>query len=152
MRIKYMKFKIMAVAAACALAFSCAKEEVPAETGPAVRPAGDFRPGELLIKFAPEMSGILDKLGSVPATRSGIPSTDEVLEMLGACRISRVFPVDSRTEARTREAGLHLWYLVEVPEETDLDEACERLSKLGEVSKAQCNRLIYKNHRKAGAF
>ena len=70
--------------------------------------------GELLVKFAPEMEGILDShfATRAVATRSGIPSTDEVLEILGAYRLERVFPVDPRTEERTREAGLHLWYKV----------------------------------------
>ena len=67
--------------------------------------------GELLIKFVPEMSDILDqtltRVGGV-ATRSGIPSTDEVLNILGAYHFERVFPVDPKTEKRTREAGMHL--------------------------------------------
>lgn len=45
-------------------------------------------------------------------TRSGIPSTDEVLDILGGYHFERIFPVDSRNEERTRTAGLHLWYLV----------------------------------------
>ena len=102
--------------------------------------------GELLIKFAPAMERILDThfATRAVATRSGIPSTDEVLEILGAYRIERVFPVDSRTEERTREAGLHLWYKVSFDKGIDVAEAYTRLSALGEVSKAQCNRRIFR--------
>lgn len=102
--------------------------------------------GELLVKFAPEMEEILDSHFATRsvATRSGIPSTDEVLEILGAYRIERVFSVDPRTEERAREAGLHLWYKVSFDKSTDVAEAYNRLSKLGEVSKAQCNRRIYR--------
>lgn len=101
--------------------------------------------GELLVKFVPEMEDILDTHFAVHgmATRSGIPSTDEVLNILGAYRLERVFPVDQRTEERTREAGLHLWYKVSFDKNMDLKEAVERLSRLGEVSKTQCNRRIY---------
>ncbi len=101
--------------------------------------------GELLVKFVPEMENILDSHFSTRAiaTRSGIPSTDEVLEILGAYRLERVFPVDPDTEERTREAGLHLWYKVSFDKNMDLKVAVERLSKLGEVSKTQCNRRIY---------
>ena len=44
--------------------------------------------GELLVKFVPEMEDILDRIqpGNSVATRSGIPSTDEVLAILGAYR------------------------------------------------------------------
>ena len=102
--------------------------------------------GELLVKFAPEMEDILDShfATRAVATRSGIPSTDEVLEILGAYRIERVFPVDPRTEERTREAGLHLWYKVSFDKGIDVAEAYSRLSTLGEVSKAQCNRRIFR--------
>ena len=107
----------------------------------------DAEAGELLIKFAPEMSSILDqaqmsKTRSGMATRSGIPSTDEVLDILGSYSFERVFPVDANTEARTREAGLHLWYTVKFDKSTDLKAAAERLEQLGEVTKVQTNGRI----------
>lgn len=107
----------------------------------------DAEAGELLIKFAPEMSSILDqaqmsKTRFGKATRSGIPSTDEVLDILGSYSFERVFPVDANTEARTREAGLHLWYTVKFDKSTDLKAAAERLKQLGEVTKVQTNGRI----------
>lgn len=107
----------------------------------------DAEAGELLIKFSPEMSDILDqaqlsKTRSGKATRSGIPSTDEVLDILGSYSFERVFPVDANTEARTREAGLHLWYTVKFNKGTDLKAAAERLKQLGEISKVQTNGRI----------
>ena len=101
--------------------------------------------GEVLIKFSAEMEAILDETmtrSAGEATRSGIPSTDEVLDILGAYSFERVFPVDTRNEARTREAGLHLWYIVRFDEGEDMQRAFERLSRLGEVDKLQCNRTI----------
>ena len=107
----------------------------------------DAEAGELLIKFSPEMSDILDqaqlsKTRAGKATRSGIPSTDEVLDILGSYSFERVFPVDANTEARTREAGLHLWYTVKFNKGTDLKAAAERLKQLGEISKVQTNGRI----------
>ena len=107
----------------------------------------DAEAGELLIKFSPEMSDILDqaqlsKTRSGKATRSGIPSTDEVLDILGSYSFERVFPVDAKTEAKTREAGLHLWYTVKFNKGTDLKAAAERLKQLGEISKVQTNGRI----------
>ena len=107
----------------------------------------DAEAGELLIKFSPEMSDILDQAQlsqtrAGKATRSGIPSTDEVLDILGSYSFERVFPVDANTEARTREAGLHLWYTVKFSKGTDLKVAAERLKQLGEISKVQTNGRI----------
>ena len=113
----------------------------------------DATEGELLIKFNPEMSDILDQAQSTltraaVGTRSGIPSTDEVLDILGSYSFKRVFPVDAKTEARTREAGLHLWYTVKFDKGTDLKVAAERLKQLGEISKVQTNGHIQRAYNK----
>lgn len=111
--------------------------------------------GELLIKFSSELSDILDTAFPTRAaygfaTRSGIPSTDEVLNILGAYHFERVFPYDPAVEERTREAGLHLWYQVKFDKNINLKTAVENLSQLGEISKIQCNRKIYRlNNKKA---
>lgn len=108
----------------------------------------DAEAGELLIKFKPEMTDILDQTMSrasrsgAAVSRSGIPSTDEVLDILGGYHFERVFPVDKKNEERTRKAGLHLWYLVKFDENTDLKEAARKLSKLGDITNVQCNHRI----------
>ena len=126
---------------------------IPDMPKPEVNIPSEAAQGELLVKFAPEMSDILDRTLSSrsigePGSRSGIPSTDEVLSLLGTYHFERVFPVDSRTEERTREAGLHLWYVVRFNEDTDLKTAVESISRLGEVAKVQCNRTLYRNHNR----
>ena len=143
---KYL-YSIMAVAL---MATACVKDDI-AQQNPSqehnaevVIPEG-ANPGEVIIKFKPEMEAILDQTmtrSGGEATRSGIPSTDEVLDILGAYSFERVFPVDTRHEARTREDGLHLWYIVRFDENEDLQKAFVRLSKLGEVDKIQCNREL----------
>ena len=142
--------KVYIYALACALtAVSCQDNEWVADNAtpqvPEIEIPMGAADGELLIKFVPEMSDILDqtltRAGGV-STRSGIPSTDEVLNILGAYHFERVFPVDPRTEQRTREAGLHLWYTVRFDKNTDLKEAASQLRKLGEISKIQSNPTI----------
>ena len=124
--------------------------DIPEVQEPSLSLTVDAIDGELLIKFSPEMTSILDSYfvtraaGAGKATRSGIPSTDEVLGILGAYSFERVFPVDPRTEERTREAGLHLWYKVCFDDNVDLDAAVKELAKLGEISKIQCNKRIYR--------
>lgn len=143
------------------LAASCTDSDIvgPTQQLPdegVIVPEGSVE-GELLIKFSPEMSDILDRLpasraAGVLKTRSGIPSTDAVLDILKAYKLERVFPVDNRTEERTREANMHLWYQVSFDKNVDLKTALEQIKSLGEVSKVQCNRKIYRiSDRKATA-
>lgn len=128
---------------------ACYNDELNiAQTDDATKPIllpEDVTEGEVIIKFKAEMEALLDatmtRSGGV-ATRSGIPSTDEVLDILGAYHFERVFPVDSRHEERTRENGLHLWYIVKFNPEEELTSVIERLSQLGEVDKLQFNRPI----------
>ena len=106
----------------------------------------DAADGELLIKFVPEMTDILDQMAeaaSAPVmTRSGIPSTDEVLRILGGYELERVFPIDPRHEERARQNGMHLWYIVRFDKNTDLKVAVSNLRQLGEISKVQCNTTL----------
>ena len=105
----------------------------------------DAAEGELLIKFVPEMTDILDQMAEEEApamTRSGIPSTDEVLRILGGYELERVFPVDPRHEERARANGMHLWYIVRFDKTTDLKVAVSSLKQLGEISKIQCNTTL----------
>lgn len=114
---------------------------------PAIFIPEDAAEGELLVKFVPEMTAILDQVteeasSSNTITRSGIPSTDEVLRILGGYELERVFPVDSRHEERARQNGMHLWYIVRFDKNTDLATAISNLRLLGEVSKVQCNTTL----------
>ena len=140
---------------------SCSEQELIEQPstpvgGTEVQLPADVTSGELLIKFDPQMTDILDRTLKVTTrsggamTRSGIPSTDEVLDILGAYHFERIFPVDVKNEERTRSAGLHLWYRVKFDENTDLKEAASRLAKLGEISKVQANGHIKRAYNTKG--
>lgn len=106
----------------------------------------DAKKGELLIKFNPDVTEMLDKMqtrsGGKATTRSSIPSVDRVLQLLGTYHFERVFPVNNKTEERARKAGLNLWYIVHFDEDKDLMEAAKDLGDLGEVNTVQFNREI----------
>ena len=139
---------------------ACSSEELPepsAGSGAESQQPAEMA-GEIVVKFDPAVSNMLDELGlaktrsGAPATRSGIPSVDELLDLLGDCELERVFPVDERTEEKAREAGLHLWYVVRFSENYSVDEVVARFSRLGEVQTATPNRTIqraYRTDRKA---
>ena len=134
------------------LVAACNDSEFVGQTGVGTESTDIFIPegateGELLIKFVPEMTDILDQIAEEATsghvmTRSGIPSTDEVLRILGGYELERVFPVDPRHEERSRANGLHLWYIVRFDKNSDLKVAINSLKQLGEVSKVQCNTTL----------
>lgn len=95
--------------------------------------------GELLVKFSPEVADILDNAG---LTKAGIPSVDEILALAGTYEFQRVFPVDPRTEERTRQSGLHLWYIVRFDDARDIEEVARELTALGEVQGVEYNHTI----------
>mgnify|MGYP000211761791 FL=1 len=154
-----MKKKILYTALFALMLAACSEQELTEQPstptgGTEVQLPADVTSGELLIKFDPAMSEILDRTLKIATrsggamTRSGIPSTDEVLDILGAYHFERIFPVDAKNEERTRAAGLHLWYRVKFDENTDLREAANRLGKLGEISKVQGNGHIQRAYKK----
>ena len=94
-----------------ALALTGCADNLPTVYTPEGKPditiPADAEAGELLIKFSPEMSDILDqaqlsKTRSGKATRSGIPSTDEVLAILGSYSFasSPLMPTPRHVHAR----------------------------------------------------
>ncbi len=148
-----MKRQIIAIFALALLAAGCAKEELP--TPATVTDPTEKVAGELMVKFSPEVAEVIELTAatrSSATTRSGNFSVDEVLELIEGCSLERVFPVDQRTEERTREAGLHLWYRVCYSTETPAEEVAARMAQLGEVQKVNLNRTIkraYNTERKA---
>ncbi len=124
------------------------RTEVDAPDSKIPQMSEDVVSGQLLVRFDPSVSGILEQAGmtksgpSRPMTRSGVLSVDEVLEMVKDYKIERVFPVDCRTEAKAREEGLHLWYVVRFDEDHSVEDVASALSKLGEVSRVEYNRTL----------
>ena len=110
--------------------------------------SADVVEGQLLVRFDARVSDILDKAGvtksnsKAPASRSGVLSVDEILDLVEGYHIERVFPIDTRSEAKAREEGLHLWYVVRFPEKYPVDKVAADLSRLGEVSRVEYNRTL----------
>ena len=142
-----LRYIIIASALIAGLA-SCAVEAPQEEVKNLPEAALDAVPGQLLVRFDARVADILDKAGltksgpAAPMTRSGVLSVDEILDIAGGYHIERVFPVDMRTEAKAREEGLHLWYVVSFSEDQPVEKVAAELSKLGEVSRVEFNRTL----------
>ena len=138
------------MAAVSLLGISCSKDEtkLPAENEIQAPAGEDAVGGELLVCFTPDVAEIIEnspmtKSGE-PSDRSGVLSVDRVLDIAGAYQLSRVFPVDPRNEDRTRESGLHRWYIVRFDKDIPAEKVASDLSALGEVSRVEFNRTIKK--------
>ena len=130
---------------------SCVKEEVR-EVVQRPSQGEAYATGEIFVKFTPEVAALLEESGVVrsDATRSGVSTIDEVLDIVGGFEISRVFPIDPRHEERTVRDGLNCWYIVRYGNDYTVEEVSRRFSMLGEVQKVDVNRTIKRaNTRKA---
>ena len=112
--------------------------------------------GELLVRFDEGVSKVLDQAGLITksgepaASRSGILTVDEILDLVEGYQIERVFPVDRRSEEKMREEGLHLWYVVRFSDKYPVEKVAADLARLGEVSKVEFNRTLKRaNQNKA---
>lgn len=124
---------------------SCAKEDLLTPEPETNTPEASYATGELLVKFSPEVTTLIEQAGigrSGGLSRSGSPTLDEVLELIGGYELERVFPLNPKSEAQTREQGLHQWYVVRFGENFTTQEVADRLSTLGEVQRVNFNHTI----------
>ena len=132
---------------ALALCVGCAKDLTEQVTiaptdvaSKIIATSDDAAGGDLLVYFGEEATSRVESgVTRSASTRTGIDAFDQVLSMVGVKRIERLFPVDIRHEERTREAGLHRWYLVRFDEAYDLDEAAMAMAEVAEVERVQFN-------------
>lgn len=109
--------------------------EVPKDDYSGLLNASECVRGEVQVKFR-ELAEDLE----IKATRSGGISTedvalDEAVARIGAVRMERIFPYAGKFEARTRKAGLHLWYRVVFDEEVAVHTAMKELANVSNVVK-----------------
>ena len=71
---------------------------------------------------------------------------DAFLQRIGTSKLERIFPVDNRTEERTRKAGLNLWYIIHFDKDTDLEQVAKDLSQVADVAKVQFTRAIQRSY------
>ena len=144
----YILLSLVAVSGLWACAIDESQMTSGSETPKVSEVVADALPGQLLVKFDASVSRILEQAGVTksgldsPATRSGVLSVDEILDLVEGYEIERVFPVDARTEETARHEGLHLWYVVRFSEEYPVEKVAADLSRLGEVNRVEYNRTL----------
>lgn len=112
--------------------------------------AEDAESGMLIVKFNEDAIPAIEKAAAERiATKSagaacGIDNLDEVLDEIHAVSLERVFPASKSSEAETRAAGLHRWYVIRFAEGQDLNGAAERLASVAEINKLQFSAKLCK--------
>lgn len=146
-----MKYRVLYFATlALAILFSaCDDGEIPAPTPDEPQIVAPYVEGEVIVKFTAEVADMVATAEATrgTVTRSGSVALDEVLEAIEGYELERVFPIDERTEERTREQGLHQWYVVRFGADCKAEQVAERLQKLGEVQAVDFNRTIKRAYR-----
>ena len=128
---------------------SCVEGENPAPTPSEPQIVAPYVEGEVIVKFTPQVADMIASVEATrgAATRSGAVALDEVLEAIDGYQLERVFPLDERTEARTREQGLHQWYVVRFGAGSTAEQVAQRMQALGEVQAVDFNRSIKRAYR-----
>ena len=107
------------------LFFGCEKKTSCPQTGnpnhDRLRDTAHVYPGIVRIKVTNQMGELLSKSTS---------SAKEAFAGLEIHSVHRVFPYAGKFEARTREAGLHLWYTVTFNKDNPLTKSAISLSEL----------------------
>ena len=128
---------------------SCVEGESPEPIPSEPQIVAPYVEGEVIVKFTPQVADMIASVEATrgAATRSGAVALDEVLEAIDGYQLERVFPLDERTEARTREQGLHQWYVVRFGAGSTAEQVAQRMQALGEVQAVDFNRSIKRAYR-----
>lgn len=136
--------------------FSCQDDKLTnegKETDPEViaNDSKNYYKGYVRIKLK-EQAGASVQLSSVNGqARMGISKIDEIAAQVGATKIERVFPYAGKFEARSRKAGLHLWYDVYFDENIPVTRAISDFSQIPDIEFADPVRKVKRVGGKAVA-
>ncbi len=93
------------------------------------------RTGRIKVKVSSEASTAFStssaRLSKGIAT--GIKAFDAVAQSTKATTMYRLFPYDAKNESKLRKHNLHLWYIVEMDEKVDVNEAVKQFKSVKEV-------------------
>ena len=100
-----------------------------------------YAPGRIVVKVSPKMSETLeDYTGSSGAVAfSVVKELRDVNADIGLKRMKRMFAPAGEFEERTRQEGLHLWYLLEFDESVPVSRAKEILESRPWVDVVECD-------------
>lgn len=147
-------YKTLLVAGVISLA-ACTNDSLletelsPDKNVPTLQPSKAAVNGEIFIKIDPAALETIEGYVSSDARklgRSGFSALDQALENIGTYQFARVFPIDNVNEERTREAGLHQWYVVRFDALVELQKAYAELANLQAVKAIQYSHHVQRGY------
>lgn len=122
------------------LAMACQEDElevtVPRDDFSVVPNYADQVKGQLQVKFR-ELSKDLVVTSTAVGLETDSRELTDAVNRIGGVRMERLFPYAGKFEARTRKAGLHLWYKVYFDEAMNPDVAARVLSGVPEIMEVE---------------
>ncbi|MBL0743988.1 S8 family serine peptidase [Chryseolinea lacunae] len=114
-----------------------------AATGWAQEYQQSVRKGMVKVKVSAEMASTLSQARVRPGKElsTGIQPLDAVAKRTGAKNMYRLFPFNPKIEAKLHKHGLDLWYVVELDENTDPNDAVAAYKKVSGVTLAETDHL-----------
>lgn len=138
---------ILCITAFCAALFcaaSCIRNETGLENATVnfhgrEYPSEYFHGNVMHVKLTRAMADSLDldSLGNISTASTGVRSVDGVISSLGVREMKRMFPYAGKFEARTKAAGLDLWYTLKMDSDLSLTRAMDELSAVEGFDKVE---------------
>lgn len=131
-----MNYKLSLLVFLCVL-FACQEDKLePDKQGKDVDSSlndKSFRAGWVRIKLNDKSERNMQLSSTNGVAKTGLTEVDQLAMKIGASKIERVFPYAGKFEARTRQAGLHLWYDVYFDNNIPITRAIADFSTLPEI-------------------
>ena len=140
-----MKRVLIALSAAV-LMYGCAREEVvvnPAEKQEQTSSEnGDYIEGEVIVKLSDELTSLVEEDLAAGNTATRSAGLNALMQDLGIKSMTRLFPDAGEFEPRTRNEGLHKWYIIQFDESVSLTKADNELESLDGIELVEKRRKI----------
>ncbi len=132
-----------------ALFVSCVDEKLvdvtledPKAEAVAEAEAGLYVPGEAYVYFTDEMAELIENDIESGLLRTKSAELNQTFDEIGIIEMHRVFPHAGKFEPRTREAGLHKWYVVKYSEDISRTKAAANFLSMEGVEYVEPARRI----------
>lgn len=102
----------------------------------------EYEKGYVRVLLSEELSDKLEAAVSSGERQTKALAAEDVVSKIKIRSIQRTFPYAGRFEARTRKAGLHLWYDVEFDSQIPLDEAGNNMLSIKGVRKVEYRPVV----------
>lgn len=141
-----MHYRLLLIIFLCFL-FSCSEDKIGSEreedsSGKQVVDGKHVLKGCVRIKLKETADQQVKLMNTEGRASIGLTDLDQLALRLGATKIERVFPEAGKFEARSRKAGLHLWYDIYFNDSLPVSRAIGDFSEIPEIDQVEPIRKV----------